>query len=184
MKYAAAPAAGLLAVAIMGAAPPAAAQEPPFSVALVNPEVVCHVAPSHSAPAAELLKVTGAGRAVEIRVQRTETDERGETWIHVAAGYTGRPWVREGCWVPRSMVVSTEGAGHLRELADRLVSADALPPFEHLLAAHNLFVHDRYREQVEESAVLRQLRAALMAKAVEAAQAPVRFLHRPVTNMC
>lgn len=178
--HAAAPVAGLLAAAIVGVAPPAAAQEPPYSVALVNPEVVCHVAPSHSARAAEVLKVKGGGWGGEIRVQRTETDERGETWIHVAAGYTNRPWVREGCWVPQSMVVSTEGAGHLRELADRLVSADALPPFEHLLAVHNLFVHDRYREQVEESAVLRQLRTALVAKAVEAAQAPVRFLYRPV----
>ncbi len=178
--HAAAPVAGLLAAAIVGTAPPAAAQEPPYSVALINPEVVCHVAPAHSARAAEVLKVKGGGWGGEIRVQRTETDGRGETWIHVAAGYTDRPWVREGCWVPQSMVVSTEGAGHLRELADRLVSADALPPFEHLLAVHNLFVHDRYREQVEESAVLRQLRTALVAKAVEAAQAPVRFLYRPV----
>ncbi len=177
---AAARAAGLLAAAIVVAAPPAAAQEPPYSVALANPEVVCHVAPSHSARAAEVLEIKGGGWAGEIRVQRTGTDERGETWIHVSAGYTGRPWVREGCWVPQSMIVSTRGAGHLRELADRLVSADALPPFEHLLAVHNLFVHDRHRERVEESAVLRQLRRALMAKAVEAAQVPVRFLYRAV----
>ena len=172
-------AANLLAVAVFWSAQTASAPRQP-RVALVTPEVVCHVAPSHSAHAAEVLKVTGRGWGVEIRVQRTETDERGETWVHVPAGYTGRPWVGEGCWVPESMVLSTEGAGHLRELADRLVSADALPPFEHLVAVHSLFVHERYRDQVEESAVLSRLRAALAAKAVAAAQVPVRFNRRPV----
>ena len=172
-------AANLLAVAVFWSAQAASAQQQ-LRVALVTPEVVCHVAPSPLAHAAGVLKVTGEGWRVEIRVQRTETDERGGTWIHVPAGYTERPWVAEGCWVPESMVVSTDGAGHLRELADRLVSADALPPFEHLVAVHNLFVHDRYRDQVEESAVLSRLRAALAAKAVTAAQVPVRFNHRPV----
>ena len=174
-------AATILAVATIWSVRSAAAQQP-SRVALATPEVVCHVAPSHSATVAEVLKVTGGGRAVEIRVQRTETDERGETWIHVAAWNTVRPWVREGCWVPESMVVSTEGAGHLRELADRLLSADALPPFEHLLAVHSLFVHRAYRGRVDGSAVLRQQRAGLAAKAVEAAQrtglTPLRLVDR------
>ena len=158
-----------------------AAAQQPSRVSLATPEVVCHVAPSHSATVAEVLRLTGnVGRAVEIRVQRTAADERGETWIHVAAGYTGRPWVREGCWVPESMVVSTQGAGHLLELADRLLSADALPPYEHLLAVHNLFVHPAHREQVQGSAVLSQRRAALAARAVEAAQRTGLTPLRPV----
>ena len=175
-------AATLLAVATIWSVQSAAAQQP-SRVSLATPEVVCHVAPSHSATVAEVLKLTGnVGRAVEIRVQRTETGERGETWIHVAARHTRRPWVAEGCWVPESMVVSTEGAGHLLELADRLLSADVLPPFEHLLAVHNLFVHRAYRGQVDGSAVLRQRRAGLMAKAVEAAHrtglTPLRLVDR------
>ena len=171
---------GLLAVAIIWIGQPARAQEVPFRVSLVTPEVVCHVAPSHSANVAEVLKVTGGGRTREIVARQTETDERGETWIHVAAGHTGRPWVREGCWVAESMVVSTAGAGHLLELADRLLSADGLPPFEHLLAVYNLFVHPAYREQVERSPVFGQRRAGLMAKAVEAAQWPGLIGVRPV----
>ena len=147
----------------------AAVQQRP-RVALATPEVVCHVAPSHSANVAEVLKVTGDAWAVEIRVDRAATDQRGETWIHIGPGLTSRPWVAEGCWVPESMVVSTEGAGHLLELADRLLSEDALPPLEHLLAVHTLFVHSMYREQVEGSPVFSQRRAALVVGAVEAAQ--------------
>ena len=168
-----------LALMLLPAAMPAAAQQRP-RVALVAPEVVCHAAPSHSAKVAEVLKVTGDAWGVEIWGDRTATDESGETWIHIGSGLTSRPWVAEGCWVPESMVVSTEGAGHLLELADRLLSEDALPPLEHLLAVHTLFVHSLYREQVEGSVDFRQRRAALLAKAVEAAQWPGSASLRPV----
>ncbi|MXW09159.1 MAG: hypothetical protein F4Z78_04985 [Gammaproteobacteria bacterium] len=171
----------VLVLMLLPTAMPAAVQQRP-RVALVTPEVVCHVAPSHSATVAEVLKVTGAAWAVEIWVERTATDERGETWIQIGPGLTSRPWVAEGCWVPESMVVSTEGAGHLLELADRLLSGDALPPLEHLLAVHTLFVHSRYREQVEGSVDFSQRRAALLAKAVEAAQWPGLAPLRPIDH--
>ncbi|MDE2974996.1 MAG: hypothetical protein OXU64_09830 [Gemmatimonadota bacterium] len=159
----------VLVLMLFPTAPPAAAQQR-ARVAQVTPEVACRVAPSHSANVAAVLELKGNAWAAEIWVWRTATDERGETWIHIAPSLTSRPWVAEGCWVAESMVVSTEGAGHLLELADRLLSEDALPPLEHLLAVHTLFVHSRYREQVEGSPVFSLRRAALAAKAVEAAQ--------------
>ena len=162
--------AGVLATTVVLGATAASAQELPSIVALATPAVDCHVAPSHSARAAKVLEVTGDGWVVDMRVQRTTTDERGDTWVHIPARHTGSPRVAEGCWVPEPTVVSTEGAGHLLALADRLVSADPLPPFEHLLAVHTLFVHPRYRDQVEGSADLGQRRAAVTAKAVEAVQ--------------
>ncbi len=168
----------LLAAAVIGTTPAAAAQETPSRVALATPQVACHAAPSHTANVAEVLEHTGNAWAVEIWVRRTATDERGETWIHFEPGLTS--WVAEGCWVPESMVVSTERAGHLLELADHLLSAEVLPPLEHLLAVHTLFVHSRYREQVEESPVFSRRRADLMARAVEAAQRTGQSFRRPV----
>ncbi|MDE2679719.1 MAG: hypothetical protein OXI76_17650, partial [Gemmatimonadota bacterium] len=112
-------AATLLAAVVVGGAQPATAQQP-SRVALARPQVACHAAPSHSANVAEVLELKGRAWAAEIWVRRTATDERGETWIRIAPSLTSRPWVAEGCWVPESMVVSTEGAGHLLELADRL----------------------------------------------------------------
>lgn len=168
-----------IATVVVWSAQPAMAQLRP-RVALVTPEVACHVAPSHSATVTEVLKLTGNPYQSEIRIERIETDERGGTWIHVAPHLTARPWVREGCWIPESMVVPTEGAGHLLELADRLLSLDAPPPLEHLLAVYTLFVHSRYRDQVEGSAVFAQRRTALVARAVEAAQSPGRTPLRPV----
>ncbi len=172
-------AATLLAAVVVGGAQPATAQQP-SRVALATPQVACHAAPSHSANVAEVLELKGRAWAAEIWVRRTATDERGETWIRIAPSLTSRPWVAEGCWVPESMVVSTEGAGHLLELADRLLSADALPPLEHLLAVHTLFVDSRYQEQVEGSLVFSKRRVDLMARAVEAAQRTGQSFHRPV----
>ena len=173
-------AAGLFAAVVAGAEP-AAAQEARYRAALVTPEVVCRVAPSHSADAAGLLKAGGDGWGAEFLVERTETDEAGEVWIHTGPQHTRRLGIPDGCWVPESVVAPTEGAGHLLELADRLLSAAAWPPLEHFVAAHNLFVHPRYREEVEESAVLSQRRMDLLAKAVEAAQRRVQGVgFRPV----
>ena len=170
---------GLFAALVAGAEP-GAAQEARYRVGLVLPEVVCRVAPSHSANAAGLLKVVGDGWAAEFWVGRTESDETGERWIHFDPGHTGRYGIPAGCWVPESVVTASEGAGHLLQLADRLLSAAAWAPLDHLLAGHNLFVHTRYRQQVEESAILSQRRMDLLAKAVEAAQRVQGIGFRPV----
>ena len=164
---------------VLAGAEPAAGQVPD-RVGLVAPETVCRVAPSRSADAAGLLEITGAGWAAEILVESTETDEAGEIWIHVGARQTERYGIPHGCWVPESVVVPTDGAGHLLELADRLLSGDAWPPLDHLLAVHNLFVHPMYREHVAESAVFGPRRAALLARAVEAAQRRHWPIGRPV----
>ena len=172
-------AAGLFAVLVAGAEP-GAAQEARYRVGLVLPEVVCRVAPSHSANAAGLLKVVGDWWTAEFWVGQTESDETGERWFHFVPGPTGRYGIPTGCWVPESVVTASEGAGHLLQLADGLLSAAAWPPLEHFVAAHNLFVHPRYREEVEESAVLSQRRMELLAKAVEAAQRVQWGAPRPV----
>ena len=172
-------AAGLFAALVAGAEP-GAAQEARYRVGLVLPEVVCRVAPSHSANAAGLLKVVGDWWTAEFWVGRTESDETGERWFHFVPGPTGRYGIPAGCWVPESVVTASEGAGHLLQLADGLLSAAAWPPLEHFVAAHNLFVHPRYREEVEESAVLSQRRMELLAKAVEAAQRVQWGAPRPV----
>ncbi len=165
---------------VAGWAEPGAAQEARYRVGLVLPEVVCRVAPSHSANAAGLLKVVGDWWTAEFWVGRTESDETGERWFHFVPGPTGRYGIPTGCWVPESVVTASEGAGHLLQLADGLLSAAAWPPLEHFVAAHNLFVHPRYREEVEESAVLSQRRMELLAKAVEAAQRVQWGAPRPV----
>ena len=165
---------------VAGWAEPGAAQEARYRVGLVLPEVVCRVAPSHSANAAGLLKVVGDGWAAEFWVGRTESDETGERWIHFDPGHTGRYGIPAGCWVPESVVTASEGAGHLLQLADGLLSAAAWAPLDHLLAGHNLFVHTLYRQQVEESAILSQRRMDLLAKAVEAAQRVQGIGFRPV----
>lgn len=175
--------AGLLAIAVVGTAQGArAAQEVSSSVALNTPEAVCRTAPSHSASVAAALRIAGQAWAVVMRVERIATDEGGKTWIQVTPplGLLARWITAEGCWVPERMVASTEGAGHLVALADPLVSADALPPLDHLLGAHNLFVSSRYHEQVERSPALAERREALMARALEAAQRPGPGTHRPV----
>jgi len=168
----------LLAVFLAGAEP-ATGQERE-RVGLVAPETVCRVAPSHSADAAGLLKITGEGWFGEVWVNGIEADETGEMWIHAGSRQTARHGIPHGCWVPESAVAPTEGAGHLLELADRLLSGDAWPPLEHFVAVHNLFVHPMYREQLAESAVFGQRRTALLAKAVEAAQRGHWLLGRPV----
>ena len=165
---------------VAGWAEPGAAQEARYRVGLVLPEVVCRVAPSHSANAAGLLKVVGDWWTAEFWVGRTESDETGERWFHFVPGPTGRYGIPTGCWVPESVVTASEGAGHLLQLADGLLSAAAWPPLEHFVAAHNLFVHPRYREEVEDSAVLSQRRMELLAKAVEAAQRVQWGAPRPV----
>ena len=165
---------------LVAGAEPGAAQEARYRVGLVLPEVVCRVAPSHSANAAGLLKVVGDWWTAEFWVGRTESDETGERWFHFVPGPTGRYGIPTGCWVPESVVTASEGAGHLLQLADGLLSAAAWPPLEHFVAAHNLFVHPRYREEVEESAVLSQRRMELLAKAVEAAQRVQWGAPRPV----
>lgn len=152
----------------------------PDRVGLVAPEAVCRIAPSHSADAAGLLKLTGGGWAAEFWVEGTEADEAGEVWMHVGSRQTGRFGIPDGCWVPESGVVPTEGAGHLLKLADRLLSGDAWPALDQLLAVHNLFVHPMYREHVAESGAFGRRRAALLAKAVEAAQRGHGLLGRAV----
>lgn len=167
--------AGLLAVGIGGAV----AEQVPYRAALVDAEVTCRVAPSDSAQALGLLRV-GSGWGTEFAVVRTEADEAGETWIRVESR-DARPYgLDEDCWVPESVVAPTEGARHLLQLADRLLSAAAWPPLERFLAAHNLFVHPAYREQVEASPALSERRTMLLAKAVEAAQRSKWFAGRPV----
>ena len=180
MLYQAAGFAVGLFAALVADAEPGAAQEARYRVGLVLPEVVCRVAPSHSANAAGLLKVVGDWWTAEFWVGRTESDETGERWFHFVPGPTGRYGIPTGCWVPESVVTASEGAGHLLQLADGLLSAAAWPPLEHFVAAHNLFVHPRYREEVEESAVLSQRRMELLAKAVEAAQRVQWGAPRPV----
>ena len=173
---------------VAGGAEPVAAQETGYRVvlearyraALVVPEIVCRDAPSQSADAAGRLTVGGDGWASEFLVGRTERDEAGERWIHVGPGHTGRYGMPDGCWVPESAVAPTEKAGHLLQLADGLLSTAAWPPLEHFVAAHNLFVHPRYRERVQESPVLGQRRLDLLAKAVEAAQSEQGGVPRPV----
>ena len=174
--------AGLLAIAVLGTAQGARAQEVSSRVALNTPEAVCRTAPSHSASVAAALRIAGQAWAAVMRVERIATDEGGETWIQVTPplGLLARWITAEGCWVPERMVASTEGAGHLVALADPLVSADALPPLDHLLGAHNLFVSPRHHEQVERSPALAERREALMARALEAAQWPGPGTHRPV----
>ncbi len=173
---------------VAAGAEPVAAQETGYRVvlearyraALVVPEIVCRDAPSQSADAAGQLTVGGDGWASEFLVGRTERDGAGERWIHIGPGLTGRYGIPDGCWVPESVVAPTEKAGHLLQLADGLLSAAAWPPLEHFVAAHNLFVHPRYRERVQESAVLGQRRLDLLAKAVEAAQSEQWGVPRPV----
>ena len=160
-------AAGLLSTAVLVAAPLAEAQELAYPVMAV-PEVVCRAAPSHTSGVVEVLEVTG--EIGTVGWARTRADERGETWVHVFPHVIGRPWLSEGCWVLESKLASGWESGHLRTLADPLVSADELPPFEHLLAVHTLFGHPVYRERVAKSTALARLRTALAAKAVEAAQ--------------
>lgn len=160
-------AAGLLSAAVLVAAPLAEAQESAYPV-MAAPEVVCRAAPTHSSGVVEVLEVTG--KIGTVGWARTRADERGETWVHVFPHVIGRPWLSEGCWVPESKLASGRESGHLRTLADPLVSADELPPFEHLLAVHTLFGHPVYRERVAKSTALARLRTALAAKAVEAAQ--------------
>ncbi|MCE2397598.1 MAG: hypothetical protein J4F34_00935 [Gemmatimonadetes bacterium] len=91
---------------ISAGAEPAAGQVPD-RVGLVAPEAVCRVAPSPSADAAGLLKITGVGWAAEILVEDTEADEAGELWIHVGSWQTERYGIPHGCWVPESGVVPT-----------------------------------------------------------------------------
>ena len=171
-------AAGLLVVGVGGIGP-AAAQQAPYRAALVEAEVICRAGPSHSAEAAGLLRV-GNSWGIEFLVVRTEADEEGEIWIHIGAR-NARPYgVDDDCWVPESVVVSTEGAGHLLQLADRLLSASAWPPLEHLLAAHSQFVHAAYRERVDASPALSGRRTMLLAKAVEAAQRTEWFAGRRI----
>ena len=168
--------AGLLVVGGIG---PAAAQQAPYRAALVEAEAICRAGPSPSAEAAGLLRV-GNGWGVEFLVVRTEVDEAGETWIHIGSR-DARPYgVDDDCWVPESVVASTEGVGHLSQLADRLLSEPAWPPLEHLLAAHNLFVDPVYRERVEASPALSERRTMLLAKAVEASQRTEWFARRRI----
>lgn len=175
---AAACAAGLLVVGVGGIGP-AAAQQAPYRAALAEAEVICRAGPSPSAEAAGLLRV-GNGWGIEFQVVRTEADEEGEIWIHIGSRDAGPYGVDDDCWVPESVVVSTAGAGHLLQLADRLLSASGWPPLEHLIAAHSLFVHSAYRERVDASPALSGRRTTLLAKAVEAAQRTEWFAGRRV----
>lgn len=144
----------------MGVPQPLAAQEAPYRLGWVTPETVCRSGPSHSAQAVRLIELLGQGWAAEEWVRRTETSQAGEVWARLE---------QLRCWVPGSALAPTDGAGHLLELANRLLST-SVTPLDHFLVAHNLFIHSRYRQQVEESAVLTQRRRELLTRAVEAAQ--------------
>lgn len=144
----------------MGIPQPLAAQEASYRLGWVTPEIVCRAEPSQSAEAVRRIELSGEGWAAEVWVRRAETSQAGEVWI----------WLeRLGCWVSGSALAPTDGAGHLLEMADRLLSSP-VTPLDHFLVAHNLFVHPRYRQQVEESAILSQRRRELLTRAVEAAQ--------------
>lgn len=154
----------------VGISQPLTAQEASYRMGWVTPEVACHAGPSHTTEVTRLIALSGEGWGAEEWVRQTETNEAGEVWslLH-----------HRGCWVPGSALAPTDGAGHLLEMADRLLST-AVTPLHHLLVAHNLFVHPRYRQQVEESATLTQRRMELLGRAVETAQIWMPATSRPV----
>ncbi|WP_420438558.1 hypothetical protein [Candidatus Palauibacter sp.] len=156
----------------VGLSQPVAAQEASYRMGWVQPEIVCRTGPSYSTDVARLITLSGEGWGAEEWVRRTETSEAGDVWVHLES---------LGCWVPESALARTDGAGHLLQMANRLLST-AVTPLEHFLVAHNLFVHPRYRQQVEESTVLTRRRLELLTRAVEAAQTSRLNAGRPVDN--
>lgn len=155
---------------VAGVPQPVTAQQASYRLGWVTPEVACRAGPSNSTEAVRLIALSGEGWGAEAWVRRTETSEAGEVWVLLH---------HLGCWAPGSSLAPTDGAGHLLEMADRLLST-SVTSLEHFLVAHNLFVHSRYRQQVEESASLTQRRLELLARAVEAAQISMPGAGRPV----
>lgn len=153
-------AAGLLA-AVLLAPDPAAAQS---WAALVSAETVCRAEPS---PSADALGMLGIGNV--ILVTRAVSTSSGQ-WMHVAPSRSGGYGTPGGCWVSSVDAAGTTETGHFLQLADRLLSAKARPALDELLAAHNLFEHPWWREQVEASAALAERRTALLARTVDLAQ--------------
>ena len=170
-----------LLLALAGAIPgPGSAQGGRQMAAFVSPNVTCRVAPSPSAEVAGFLRpLDGLRGSVIESVERTETDDAGEVWVHVGPAYTkrARMWARmsDGCWVHESVLAPTDGyvltETHLLLIADGLLSAPEGRTLPDLLAAHNVFTHTRYREMVAQSPVLDTRRRDLLARALRVVEA-------------